>query len=113
MMTPIDFQLFDWSKLPKTEHKGERGTSFWQCLEIADLRIRMVEYSSGYIADHWCSKGHLVYCVEGEFINELKDGAKTKLVKGMGYVVSDEKSVHRSVSDNGAKLFIVDGGFLK
>lgn len=111
--TQILFQNFNWETIPKTEYKGETGTSFWQTLQFPGLRIRVVEYSSGYMADHWCTKGHVVHCLEGEFINELQTGEKHIMTKGMTYVVSDGASSHRSVSKNGAKLFIVDGDFLK
>ena len=79
---------------------------------ISQLRIRIVEYSSGYLADHWCEKGHIVHCLEGEFISELKTGELIKLSKGMTYVVSDAMSNHRSISEKGVKLLIVDGDFL-
>jgi hypothetical protein len=111
--TEILYNAIDWGTVPKTEHKGETGTSFWQSLEFPGLRIRVVEYSAGYKADHWCSKGHVVLCLEGEFVNELQTGEKNVLKKGMGYVVSDGASTHRSISENGARLFIVDGEFLK
>lgn len=109
----ILFQTIDWEKIPKTEHKGETGAAFWQTLEFQGLRIRIVEYSKGYVADHWCAKGHIVHCLEGGFVSELRDGDKSILAKGMTYVVSDELSSHRSVAEHGAKLLIVDGDFLK
>lgn len=109
----IPFQHINWNSIPKTEHKGETGTSFWQTIQFPGLRIRVVEYTAGYLADHWCTKGHVVYCLEGEFINELQTGEKNVMTKGMTYVVSDEASSHRSVSNSGAKLFIMDGDFLK
>lgn len=109
----IPFQHINWDAIPQTEHKGETGTSFWQTIQFPGLRIRVVEYTAGYLADHWCTKGHVVYCLEGEFINELLTGEKNIMTKGMTYVVSDEASSHRSVSVSGAKLFIMDGDFLK
>ncbi|HAF30385.1 MAG TPA: hypothetical protein DCG75_15190 [Bacteroidales bacterium] len=109
----ILFQTIDWTKVPKTEHKGETGIAFWQTAQFQGLRIRIVEYSKGYIADHWCKKGHIVHCLEGEFVSELVDGEKFKLTKGMSYVVSDELSSHRSITRNGVKLLIIDGDFLK
>lgn len=108
----INFQSINWEAIAKTEHKGETGTSYWQTLEFAGLRIRIVEYSAGYLADHWCSKGHIVHCLEGEFDSELEDGSTHTLSKGMTYVVSDNLSSHRSYSKNGVKLLIVDGDFL-
>lgn len=75
--------------------------------------MRLVEYSNGYLADHWCQKGHVVHCLDGEFIIELSTGEKIRLTKGKTYVVSDELSSHRSVSENGVKLLIIDGDFLK
>ncbi|MCB0753608.1 MAG: DHCW motif cupin fold protein [Ignavibacteriae bacterium] len=108
----IPFQLLDWTKIPKTEHKGEIGTAYWQTTQLEGLRIRLVEYSKGYIADHWCKKGHIVHCLEGEFISEMEDGEKFILTKGMTYVVSDELSSHRSITKDGVKLLIIDGDFL-
>jgi len=109
----INFSVINWDGITAIEHPGTTGTSTWQTVELKGIRIRIVKYSPGYLADHWCTKGHVVHCVDGEFINELKSGEKTIFKKGMSYVVSDEKSTHRSVSPNGATLFIVDGEFLK
>lgn len=109
----IPFQIIDWSKVPKTEHKGETGIAYWQTLQFDGLRIRIVEYSAGYVANHWCEKGHIVHCLEGEVVNEQKFGTSSVLTPGMSYVVSDELSSHRSVSKNGVKLMIIDGDFLK
>ena len=109
----IPFQTIDWTVVPKVEHKGERGVALWQTVEFAGLRVRIVEYSKGYIADHWCQKGHIVHCLDGEFTSELQDGTKFILRKGMSYIVSDELSSHKSVSENGVKLMIIDGDFLK
>ena len=109
----IPFQTIDWSQIPKTEFHGETGLAYWQTVEFPGLRVRLVEYSAGYLADHWCEKGHLVYCIEGSVINELKDGSKSLLKPGMSYIVSDGLSSHRSVTKEGVKLLIVDGDFLK
>ncbi len=113
MGTNIPFQTIDWSKIEKTEHSGETGTAWWQTIQLPGLRIRMVEYSAGYRADHWCRKGHIVHCLEGEFTSESIDGKHSRLTAGMTYVVTDELSSHRSVTPNGVKLLIVDGDFLK
>jgi hypothetical protein len=109
----IPFQTVDWSQIPRTEHKGDTGMAYWQTLEFGGLRIRLVEYSPGYVADHWCTKGHIVHCLEGEVINEQKDAPDSVLTPGTSYVVSDELSSHRSVSHKGVKLMIIDGDFLK
>ena len=112
-MSNIPFQTINWELIEKTEHKGETGVAFWQTIQFDGLRIRLVDYSSGYLADHWCQKGHIVHCLEGEFISELKTGEKIKLTKGETYIVSDELSSHRSISEKGVKLLIIDGDFLK
>jgi hypothetical protein len=109
----IPFQIINWENITKTTHPGTTGTAFWQTLQFKGLRIRVVEYSKGYLADHWCQKGHIVHCLEGEFTTELQTGEHFHLVKGMSYIVSDELSSHRSVTENGVKLLIVDGDFLK
>ncbi len=109
----IPFQSIDWSQVSKAEHRGETGVAYWQTLQFDGLRIRLVEYSKNYRADHWCEKGHIVHCLEGEVINELKDGSQSTLKEGMSYVVSDELSAHRSITDKCVKLMIIDGDFLK
>lgn len=109
----IPFQTIDWSNIPIEEFKGEKGMAYWQTIQYNGIRIRIVEYSKGYVADHWCKKGHIVYCLEGEFISELLDNQVFKLTKGMTYIVSDELSTHRSTTLNGVKLLIIDGDFLK
>ncbi len=109
----IPFQTIDWSGIPIEEHKGESGTSYWKVIEISGLRIRLVEYTAGYLADHWCSKGHIVFCLKGEFYSELSGGKLIKLGTNMSYIVSNEASLHRSYSIDGATLFIIDGDFLQ
>ena len=108
----IPFQVTDWDLIPSTEHPGETGSALWKTLQFGDLRIRMVEYSANYKADHWCTKGHIIYCIEGEMVSELSDGSQHLLSSGMSYTVSDDLSSHRSYSRDGVKLLIVDGGFL-
>lgn len=112
-MGNIPFQTINWAAIPETEHIGATGTSFWKTLQFGGLRVRMVTYSDGYFANHWCQKGHIVYCVEGEFVSELESGEKVTLAKDMSYIVSDDVSSHRSFSENGVKLLIIDGDFLK
>ncbi len=106
---PLPYTPTDWSKVPATEHKGDSGVALWRTLEFGDVRVRVVEYSPGYVADHWCDRGHVIYLLEGELTTELKDGRKFQMKPGMGYQVSDSgDSPHRSVTETGAKLFIVD-----
>jgi len=109
----IPFQVIDWDLIPKTVKEGKNGKAFWQTLQFHGLRMRIVEYSPGYIADHWCKKGHIVHCLEGEFVSELEDGKWFAIKKGMTYIVSDDASSHRSSTDSGVTLLIVDGDFLK
>ena len=105
----LPFTVTDWSKVAETRHKGETGEAIWRTLEVGDLRVREVEYSPGYLADHWCDRGHVLYVLEGELETELKDGRRFTLTPGMGYRVSDfGDSPHRSATRTGAKLFIVD-----
>jgi hypothetical protein len=112
-MSHIPFQTIDWRQIAQTEHKGDTGTSWWKTLQFPGLRIRVVEYSANYLADHWCQKGHIIYCLEGSFDSELANGKKHSLTAGMSYVVSDELSSHRSHSKDGARLLIIDGDFLQ
>jgi len=109
----IPLTFIDWSMIPKVEYKGITGSAFWQTMQFPGLRVRLVEYSKGYRADHWCRKGHIVHCLEGEFTSELENGEKTVLTQGMTYVVSDEMSSHASSTKDGVKVLIIDGDFLK
>lgn len=109
----IPFQIIDWKTIGKTTQFGTTGAALWQTLQFEGLRIRIVEYTRGYLADHWCQKGHIIYCLEGEFVTELQTGESFRLSQGMSYIVSDDFSSHRSSTKNGVKLLIVDGDFLK
>lgn len=107
-ISALPFCTTDWSKVPRTEHKGERGIAYWQTQQFGDIRVRIVEYTPGYLADHWCAKGHILFCLDGELQTELKDGRRFTLKPGMSYQVSDNAEPHRSLTEIGAKLFIVD-----
>lgn len=102
------FTSTDWSQVPRTEHPGERGTAYWRTLKFGTVRVRMVEYTAGYLADHWCQKGHVLLCLTGELHTELADGRRFVLTPGVSYQVSDDAEAHRSSSPLGARLFIVD-----
>lgn len=105
----LPFTVIDWRTLEGTEHPGDPGTALWRTFKLGDVRVRIVEYSPGYVADHWCDKGHVIYLVEGDLQCELRDGRKFSLEQGMGYIVSDfGDPSHRSSTQTGAKLFIVD-----
>jgi hypothetical protein len=104
----IPFGVTDWSALEPTVHPGETGTALWRTKQFGAIRVRMVEYSPRYTADHWCSKGHIVLCVEGELETELSDGRIIRLMPGQSYQVADGAEPHRSRSEGGARLFIVD-----
>jgi len=107
-MTDIPFGDTDWSDVEVTEHKGETGVALWRARQFGDIRVRMLEYSPGYLADHWCVKGHILFCLEGELHTELADGRTFTLTPGMSYQVADEAEPHRSSTTVGAKLFVVD-----
>jgi hypothetical protein len=104
----IPFGTTDWPRVARTEHKGETGSAYWRTQQFGPIRVRMVEYTPGYLADHWCVKGHILLCTEGELHTELKDGRVFTLVPGMSYQVADNAEPHRSYTEVGAKLFIVD-----
>jgi len=112
-MSSIPFQHIDWSNIPEVIYPGETGIATWQTLFFGGIRVRIVQYSLDYVADHWCQKGHIVHCLKGEFICELSNGEKFVLTAGDTYIVSDDMSLHRSVTSTGATLLIVDGEFLQ
>jgi hypothetical protein len=107
-MSGIPFDTTDWASIDCTEHKGITGVAYWRTREVGDIRVRMVEYTPGYLADHWCSKGHILLCLEGELHTELADGRRFVLRPGMTYQVADHAEAHRSSTPTGARLFIVD-----
>jgi uncharacterized cupin superfamily protein len=102
------FTVTNWANVPATQHPGTTGIALWRTLSIGNVRVRMVEYSPGYVADHWCQRGHIVYVVEGELETEIEGGGSVTLRPGMSYEVSDGRSSHRSATKTGAKLFVVD-----
>jgi hypothetical protein len=104
----IPFVTTDWSQVSPTEHEGESGRAYWRTKHFGMVRVRMVQYSAGYLADHWCDKGHILLCLSGQLDTELKDGRTFTLTAGMSYQVADNAEPHRSRSAFGATLFIVD-----
>jgi quercetin dioxygenase-like cupin family protein len=104
----IPFNVINWPDIDSEEHPGITGKAMWRTKIFGNIRIRMLEYSPGYLADHWCNKGHIIFCIEGELKTELSDGRKFLLTPGMSYQVSDNAEAHRSSTVHGAKLFVVD-----
>ena len=104
----VPFSSTDWENVEPTRHAGLKGAAIWRTQTFGDLRVRMVEYTPGYEADHWCEKGHVVLCVRGELETELHDGRKVILTPGQSYQVGDGVAPHRSSSPTGAVLFVVD-----
>lgn len=104
----VPFCTIDWDSIESTEHLGVTGKAYWRTFQMGNIRVRMVEYTPGYLADHWCSKGHVLLVLDGELVTELSDGRKFVLKPGTSYQVADDINPHRSYTEKGAKLFIVD-----
>ena len=104
----VSFCTTDWGTVPTTEHAGETGMAIWRTLETGNIRVRMVDYTPGYRADHWCSRGHVLLVLAGELVTELADGRRIVLPAGSSYQVAENAEPHRSETSTGAKLFIVD-----
>ena len=107
-MHDIAFGTTDWTQIEPVEKSAQAGKAFWRTQQFGDMRVRMVEYTPGYVSDHWCVKGHILLCLEGELHTELEDGRSFTLKPGMSYQVADNAEPHRSTAPRGAKLFIVD-----
>lgn len=107
-LSDIPFGVTDWHHIEPTEHAGEVGVAQWRTQQFGAVRVRLVEYSAGYRADHWCRKGHILFCLAGELETELADGRRFRVAPGMSYQVGDNLEPHRSRTDTGATLFIVD-----
>lgn len=107
-ISDLPFGTTDWSAIAPTVHPGDSGQAFWRTQQFGPVRVRMVEYSAGYLADHWCTKGHILLVLDGELHTELEDGRRFVLTAGTSYQVADQAEPHRSSTPTGAKLFIVD-----
>ena len=107
-ISPLPMSITDWTQLTLSEHPGERGLALWRTQTFGDIRVRMVEYTPGYVADHWCSKGHVILCLSGFLDIELQNGTRLCLKSGQSYHVGDGDPPHRSSAPVGAHLFIVD-----
>jgi hypothetical protein len=107
-MSHIPFGTTSWDDVPRVEHTASAGRVFWRTQQFGSVRVRMVEYTAGYVSDHWCVKGHILLCLSGELHTELQDGRQYILGPGMSYQVADNAEPHRSTSPHGATLFIVD-----
>lgn len=75
------FQVHNIEALVPEEHSGVTGKAYWKTIEQGSVRMRIVEYTPGYLAAHWCDKGHAVFVLDGEFESELKDGGIFILTK--------------------------------
>jgi quercetin dioxygenase-like cupin family protein len=104
----VPFQTIDWSRIEPTAHPGDPGIATWRTVEAGNVRLRLVEYSPGYVADHWCERGHVIFVLEGELITDLRDGRTFVLGPGQSYVVADGDGAHRSRSPAGARMLVVD-----
>ncbi len=107
-MPAAPMSITDWKTVPVTRHAGDAGYALWRTREFGGIRVRMVEYSPGYRADHWCAKGHVLLCLEGSLEVTVRDGPVYQLGPGQSYHVGDGDPPHRSHSPAGAQLFIVD-----
>ena len=107
-LNAIPFGITDWSQIEPTVHPGQSGVAHWRTCQFGEVRVRLVEYSPGYLADHWCRKGHILLGLEGRLDTELEDGREFTLTAGMSYQVADKAEAHRSSTAVGARLFIVD-----
>jgi hypothetical protein len=105
----VPFTVLDWNKIVPIEHKGEKGTSFWQTVESGNIRVRMVQYSPGFRSDHFCPRGHILLVLDGKFSVLMKNGISHELTPGMSFHAGDdEENPHLGYSQNGATVFIVD-----
>src|SRR3712207_6184568 len=107
-ISTIPFGLLDWCHANRPETKGKTAVAYCRTHHFGNVRFGMAETRRGYLADHWCTKGHILLCLEGELRTELKDGREFTLKPGMSYQVADDAEPHRSATSIGAKLFVVD-----
>lgn len=104
----LPFSVTEWDAVEPEEKSALAGKAIWRTQQFGEVRVRMVEYTPGYVSDHWCEKGHFLLCLSGELHTELADGRLFTLRPGMSYQVADHAEPHRSSAPKGARLFIVD-----
>ncbi|XXX72022.1 DHCW motif cupin fold protein [Sorangium sp. So ce134] len=104
----VSFFTTEWGKVPPVEVPGETGMASWRTVEAGNLRVRMVEYTPGYRADHWCERGHVLLVLEGELVTSLRDGREIVLAPGSSFQVGEGAEPHLTSSPRGARVFIVD-----
>ena len=102
------FETIQWDEVEATEHAGITGFSRRRICQFGEISVRMVELSPDYLAEHWCEKGHVILCLEGEVDVQLRDGRTFTLRPGMSCQVGDGIDAHRGYSSSGARLFVVD-----
>ena len=108
-LTGLPTGVTDWSSLSASSQPGAMGAATIRGRHIGDMQLRLVSYSAGYMADHWCHKGHIVVVIAGAAMIEHEDGRRYELSAGMAYHVSDdEQAPHRLTSREGASVFILD-----
>jgi quercetin dioxygenase-like cupin family protein len=105
---PFSFQTINWKSIPEERHEGETAYAIWQVIHVGEIRVRKMKYAPGYKADHWCRKGHIIHCIEGQMTTELEDGRHMPLSAGMTYIVGDDCEAHRTSTEKGCELFVVD-----
>jgi quercetin dioxygenase-like cupin family protein len=104
----VPFSNIRWPEMPLSEQSGAVGYALSQTVETGNVRLRLVTFSPGYEADHWCSKGHVVFVLKGQLSTVLQDGRKFLTLQGESFCVGDNDGQHRAETDRGATVFIVD-----
>ena len=99
---------FDWDSIPTQKIDGETGFCTIKTKTLGEIKIRHIEYSANYSADHWCDKGHIVFIIDGELKIEHKDNSIHTLQGGMTYLIGDNTLAHQAKSKLGAKALIID-----
>lgn len=98
----------DWSSQPAREIHGTHGRALERTTSLGSIRVRLVEFSPGYEADHWCTRGHIAFVVEGTCTLRIDDGRAVTLSRGQSFTVGDEIDAHMLVTEHGAIVFLVD-----
>jgi quercetin dioxygenase-like cupin family protein len=99
----------DWPKVPAVVQAGETGIATSRTVNLSDVTLRLVEYSAGYKADHWCTKGHILYVVSGNVVIEYDNEKRTNLSSGMSWHAPEGASTaHLLRCERAATVFIID-----
>lgn len=96
--------LIEFDKIPWTEPaKGIRS----KAVVKGNQRIRLVEFSYGFIEPDWCRKGHAGYVLDGEFANDYSGTIERYKTGDVIFITQGENDKHKAILNKGEKVTLL------